>query len=181
MTSFTDYFLVAMPTVSEVNFRNSLIYVTNHDVANGAVGVIVNKPLNRTLHNAFRDLDIGKYNPKWSNNPLYWGGPLSSENGFVLHHSNKPNEQLFELTNNRNILNDIALGEHKDRLFVSVGYVAWSGYQLESEIKSNEWLVVKADSGLIFDVEASMRYSEALRVLGVSNPGSMYCGAEVIA
>src|SRR6185437_6766404 len=152
MTSLTDYFLVAMPTVTDYAFSGSVVYVTNHDVANGAVGVVVNKPLNRTLKNAF-----------------------------VLHHTGATDKRIYELTNNRSVLTDIAAGDQKDRLFISVGYVAWSDYQMENEIKRNDWVVVKADPGLIFDAPASVRYHEALNLLGIKNPGQVYCGGEVFA
>lgn len=181
MTSLTDYFLVAMPTVTDYAFSGSVVYVTNHDVANGAVGVVVNKPLNRTLKNAFIDLDISQYNQGWVDKPLYWGGPLAVENGFVLHHTGASDKRIYELTNNRSVLTDIAAGDQKDRLFISVGYIAWSDYQMENEIKRNDWLVVKANPGLIFDVEASCRYHEALGLLGIKNPGQVYCGGEVFA
>lgn len=181
MTSLTDYFLVAVPTCTDYVFSGSVVYVTNHDVANGAVGVIVNKPLNRTLKNAFRDFDISQYNPNWVDTPLHWGGPLAAQNGFVLHRTSAPEKHLFELTNNRNVLIDIAASDQKDKLFISVGYVAWADYQMEDEIKQNDWLVVKATPELIFDVEASVRYREALSLLGIKNPGQIYCGGEVFA
>lgn len=181
MISLTDSFLVAMPTINDSVFSGSLIYITNHDVANGAVGVIVNKPLNRTLKNAFKDLDISQYNPNWVDTPLYLGGPLAAQNGFVLHRTGKKDKQLFELTNNRTVLTDIAASDYKDKLFISVGYVAWSEYQMEDEIKQNDWLVVKGSSDLIFDVDASIRYHEALGLLGIRNPGYVYCGGEVFA
>ncbi|MCC2625293.1 MAG: hypothetical protein K0R14_1166 [Burkholderiales bacterium] len=181
MTSLTDYFLVAMPTVADYAFRGSVVYVTNHDVANGAVGVVVNKPLNRTLRDAFKDLDISEYNPLWADAPLYWGGPMSAQSGFVLHKTGEPDRHLYELTNNRNVLTDIAASDQKDNLFISVGYVGWADYQIENEIKHNNWLVVKADPGLIFDVDASVRYHEALGLLGIKNPGQLYCGGEVFA
>ncbi len=179
MTSLTDYFLVAMPTVADYSFRGSVVYVTNHDVANGAVGVVVNKPLNRTLKNAFKDFDISEYNQAWVNAPLYWGGPISADNGFVLHRTGGPDRHLLELTNSRSVLTDIAASDYKDDLFISVGYVGWSGYQIENEIKHNNWLVVKADPGLIFDVAAPVRYNEALSLLGIKNPGQLYCGGDV--
>lgn len=180
MISLTNHFLVAMPTVTDHVFSSSLIYVTHHDATNGAIGVIVNKPLNRTLKNAFKDLDISQYNPSWVDTPLYLGGPLASDNGFVLHCLGKSDEQTFELTNNRKILTDIAASNQKDKLFISVGYVAWAECQMENEIKQNDWLIVKANPDLIFDVEASNRYYEALRLLGIQSPSYVYCG-EVFA
>jgi putative transcriptional regulator len=181
MISLTDYFLVAMPSIADNVFSGSLIYVTNHSVAHGAVGVIVNKPLNRTLKNAFKDLDISQYNPNWVDNPLHLGGPLASGNGFVLNHTGRINDQLFELTNNRTVLTDIAASANRDKLFISIGYVAWSECQIEDEIRQNDWLVVKATPDLIFDVDASLRYHEALSLLGIKNPSYIYSGGEVFA
>lgn len=181
MTSLTDYFLVAMPSIKDRVFSGSVVYVTNHDVANGAVGVIVNKPLNRTLKNAFKDFDIGEYNPTWVDTPLHLGGPLAAQNGFVLHRTIKAEKQVFELTNSRSALSDIAASDDRDKLFISVGYAAWTDYQMEDEIKKNDWLVVKAIPDLIFDVEASMRYHEALSLLGIKNPAHVYSSGEVFA
>jgi len=177
----TNHFLVAMPTIRDEIFYGSVIYVTEHDVANGAVGVVINKPLGKTLKNAFKDLDLREFNPAWENSPLYLGGPISADNGFVLHRSCKNSEQLFELTNNRSVLGDIASSKYKDELFVSIGYTAWAGFQLEHEIMSNDWLVVKADPGLIFDVDPLNRYNEALRLLGVQDPSHLYYSSEVNA
>lgn len=175
MVKLTDYFLVAMPGVTDPVFSKSVVYVTEHDVANGAVGVIINKPLQKTLKDAFKNLDIGSYNLEWENSPLYLGGPLSSDNGFVLHRTGQTDEKLFELTNDRKVLDLIAASQYKDQLFVSVGYVAWADYQIENEIVANNWLIVKSDPELIFDVDAINRYDEALKLLGIKSPANLYC------
>ena len=183
MLNLTDHFLVAMPSPQNDMFAGSVVYVTEHSFESGAVGVIINKPLGKTLKNAFKDVDFSLYHPKWSDNSLFLGGPVSGDNGFVLHRTGNGRDRgrLFELTNDRNVLNKIAASEHKDNLFISVGYAAWGSLQIESEICRNSWLVVKGDQGLIFDVEPLHRYSEAMRLLGINNVSHLYVGGEVFA
>src|SRR3990167_7523744 len=81
MLDLTGCFLVAMPGLSDNVFGRSVVYVTKHTLEQGAVGVIINKPLDKKLKNAFKELDFDEYNPRWSENTLYLGGPVSSDNG----------------------------------------------------------------------------------------------------
>lgn len=183
MLNLTDHFLVAMPNLDDEIFKESVVYITSHSVTAGSVGVIVNKPLDKKLNNAFKGLDFSSYNPSWLNKPLYLGGPINSDNGFVLHRTGKSalDETLFELTNDRRILSEIANSNENNNLFVSVGYSLWSQKQLEDEIVKNDWLVVKANPELIYDVEPNLRYTEALKMLGVSNLSYLYANEVVFA
>ncbi len=177
----SNHFLVAMPSAQTDLFTNSVVYITEHSNVSGTVGVIINKPLGKTLKSAFQDIDLSEYNPKWGENPLYLGGPISSDNGFVLHRLIDTPGKLFELTNNKNVLDEIATSNFRDNLFVSAGYCSWSALQLENEIVNNHWLVVKADTSLIFDVDPLNRYIEALKLAGIRDISRLYCGGEVFA
>ncbi len=181
MLNLTNHFLVAMPMQNNDIFSGSVVYVTEHAKDSGAVGVIINKPLGKTLKNAFKDVDFAQYHPQWSENSLFLGGPVSSDNGFVLHRTVSDDDKLFELTNNRNVLSQIAASAYSNDLFVAVGYAAWTPLQIEDEISRNSWLVVKADVNLIFTVEPMNRYSEAMRLLGINNISQLYMGGEVFA
>lgn len=183
MLNLTDHFLVAMPNLHDDVFGGSVVYVASHSVYGGTVGVIVNKPLDKKLKNAFKGLNFADYHPKWSNNPLYLGGPVNSSNGFVLHRNidTLNDGTLFELTNDRSILHKIATSTNKDNLFISVGYASWMQAQIEREILRNDWLVVKANPELIYEVEASKRYTEALRLLGVNSNNYLYSGDAIFA
>ena len=109
------------------------------------------------------------------------GGPVSSDNGFVLHRRVSDDDKLFELTNNRNVLDEIAKSEYKNDLFVAVGYASWLPLQIENEISNNHWLVVKANIDLIFSVEPLERYDEAMRLLGVNSVSQLYFDGGVFA
>ena len=180
MIKLTNHFLVSTPIIRNNVFDTSVVYVTEHDVANGAVGVMINKPISKTFRHAFRGLDLGHYSHDWNDKTLYLGGPVCADNSFILRRSEKRDNQLFELTNNRNILEEMVNTGNHDDVFVSVGYTAWADYQMEHEILRNEWLVVQADPGLIFDVDPIDRYTEALRLLGVSNLGQIYCSSAAV-
>lgn len=181
MLNLTNHFLVAMPNQNNDMFSGSVVYVTEHAQNSGAVGVIINKPLGKTLKNAFKDVDFAQYHPTWSENSLYLGGPVSSDNGFVLHRTVADDDRLFELTNNRNVLSEIADSDYRNDLFVAVGYAAWTPMQIEAEISRNSWLVVKADVNLIFSVDPMNRYDEAMRLLGIKNVSQLYFGGDVFA
>lgn len=180
--NLTNHFLVAMPSFMNGNiFTASVVYITEHSSINGAVGVIVNKPLSQTLKNAFQDLDIELYNPNWVNYNLYLGGPMGNKHGYVLHRTVNSDGKLFDLTNNRNILVEIAASEFKNDLFVSVGYAVWNTFQIESEIKANNWLVLKVDHELIFSAEPINRYDVAMKMLGIDNVSRLYCCGDTFA
>ena len=180
MIKLTNHFLVATPIIRNNVFDTSVVYVTEHDVANGAVGVMINKPIGKSFRHVFRGFDLDHYGRDWSDKTLYLGGPVCADNSFVLRRSDKRDNQLFELTNNHSILEEASRAPSIDNIFVSVGYTAWADYQMEHEILRNEWLVVQADPGLIFDVNPMDRYREALRLLGVSNLGQIYCSSAAV-
>lgn len=180
MANLTNHFLVAMPDMHDQVFNGSVVYLTEHTLEGGAVGIIINKPLGRTIKNAFENIDVISFNPKWEHNLLYLGGPVNANNGFILHRIAQRNGKLFEITNNCNDLYDIAKGKYGDDILVAIGYSAWSTLQLELEIMSNSWLVVKAELGLIFEVDPVDRYNEAMRLLGIKSPASLHTGEIII-
>ncbi|MCX8515214.1 MAG: YqgE/AlgH family protein [Burkholderiales bacterium] len=179
--NLTNHYLIALPNKSNDMFSSSVVYITEHRNISGAIGVIINKPLGRTLKNAFKDVDFAQYNPSWSNNSLYLGGPVSNDNGFVLQPAITTDGKMFELTNNRNVLDKIANSNFKNNLFVAIGYASWMSEQLENEVINNSWLVLKAGQELIFDIAPHKRYNEALSLLGVKNLSHLYNSGKIIA
>jgi putative transcriptional regulator len=164
-------------------FAGSVIYLTEHS-ANGVIGVIVNKPISHSLDSAFKNVDIGLYNPEWIDSPLYFGGPVNPERGFVLHKNLMddygPNELI--LSNEINVLEEIAQSsKHNESIFMAVGYCTWMYMQLENEIRRNSWLVVGAEEELIFNTDPANRYSEALKMLGIGSLGHLYYSNNITA
>jgi putative transcriptional regulator len=45
--NFTGQLLVAHPSMLDPNFRRSVLFISSHDESEGAVGVIINRPLDK--------------------------------------------------------------------------------------------------------------------------------------
>lgn len=175
-----DHFLVAMPSLKDTLFGGSVVYVTEHSMHSGAVGVIINKPITVTLKSALKKFSLLNQGSNWWANHVYLGGPFCAEDGFLLRQNSTVSGNSFELTNDKRALVDMINGEERKDQFLSMGYAAWNGLRLEFEIRRNNWLVVKADHRLILEVDPINRYSEAIRLLGINNKAQLYNIGDVI-
>ncbi len=174
MINLSNYFLVSAPNAHEDVFMNSVVCVTEHGT-NGAVGVMVNKPIDSVINEAFLGMSFSKFKSEYKQKDLYFGGPVGMGKGFVLHNDNTQDGGGFLLTNGSNIFERIETGGCQNNWLVSVGYSAWDSGQLEAEIGGNQWLVVKAGPELIFDVEPRYSCNDALRLLGINDTSRLYC------
>jgi putative transcriptional regulator len=181
MMNLANHFLVAMPTLSGTLFAGSVIYVIDHGLYSGATGVIINKPFGHSLRQAFSKINV-TMTDSMGIDSLYIGGPIASDNGFVLKPKTKNLTDGFELTADKSVLVDIMCNriENAKELFVSVGYTAWDSWQLEYEIRRNDWLVVKGSPRLIFEVDPANRYQEAIKDLGISNAAYIHGAGNII-
>ncbi len=181
MQSFANHFLVAMPSLHNNEFAGALVYVSEHSASSGAVGVVVNRPVGRSLKNVFNNLDMESYNPSWINYPLFWGGPVSTDRGYVLHRCVSNVEHMLEISNDKDVLAEVAKSPFKNNLLMTVGYSSWDELQLEEEVRRNDWLIVKANLDLVFEIDPVNRHAEALKMLGIASVARLYAGGDVIA
>ncbi len=167
--NLSNHFLVSIPDKSK-NFNScDVIYISQHQELNGTIGVIINKPTGIILKKAFKDVNFENYNPKWGDNNLFYGGPVSTNYGFFLQpHIIHDNKSLYRLSNSKKALD--SMSNANSDLFVALGYFLWNREQLLNELYGN-WLVVKAVKDLIFDVDPNHRYNEALKLLGIKQSG----------
>jgi putative transcriptional regulator len=168
----THHFLIAMPSMVDPNFAKSLTYICEHN-DQGALGVVVNRPIDMTLGNLFEQIEIPLRDAACGRLPVYFGGPVQVDRGFVLHRppgewqsTLSINAQLG-LTTSRDILQAVAEGRGPERILVSLGYAGWAPGQLEQELTQNAWLTVGASLEVIFELPAEQRLSAAMRLLGV--------------
>ena len=180
MQSFANHFLVAMPSLHDNEFAATLVYVSEHGVNSAAIGVVVNRPVGRSLKNIFNNLDMGSYNPSWVDYPLFWGGPVSPDRGYVLHRCVSNVEHMLEISNDKDVLAEVAKSKFSNSLLMTVGYSSWNEMQLEEEVRRNDWLIVKANLELVFDIDPVYRHSEALKMLGISSVMNLYEGNDII-
>ena len=182
LLNLTNQFLVAMPGMSDPHFARSVVYICEHS-DKGALGLVVNKPAPVTLAELLEQLGLPLRNAAQSERPIYQGGPVQTERGFVLHEPMRaaelPADEAayastlivpggLEMTVSRDVLEAVALGGGPRRLMVLLGYASWEGGQLEAELSDNQWLTTPASPDIIFHTPAEQRYDQALGLLGLS-------------
>jgi putative transcriptional regulator len=170
--NLTSHFLIAMPAMSDPNFSRTLTFICEHN-ERGALGIVVNRPIDVTLASLFRQVEIAAPEPPVADQPVFYGGPVQFDHGFVLHRpvgawkSTLPVGEIG-LTTSRDILEAMSQGEGPRQHLVALGYAGWAPGQLEDEILKNGWLTVEANLDVIFDVPPEMRYEAAMHALGVN-------------
>ena len=172
-TYVSHHLLVAMPGLLDPVFSKAVIYVAEHSVK-GAMGLLINKPCELDLQSLLTKLDLKCDKSHTAHQPVYYGGPIQQDRGFVLHEpvgkwssSLKINNNLA-LTSSKDILEATALGVGPKKILVSLGYSGWGPGQLDSELAANSWLTVPLKNNhLLFDTPAEIRFAEAFKILGV--------------
>ena len=168
----THKFLIAMPAMADPNFSGAVVYICEH-TEKGALGLVINRPTELTLETLFDRIDLKLEIAPWKGAPVYFGGPVQTERGFVLHGPSKtysstlPITPEVSLTTSKDVLEAVAEGSGPDKMLVTLGYSGWGAGQLESEIAQNAWLTVTARPEIIFDTPADEKYNAALKLLGV--------------
>jgi len=172
MRSLQDHFLIAMPAMEDPNFNTTVTYLCKHD-AQGALGVIINRPSETTLGEVLAQLSLPTTDGVRTSQPVLRGGPVEPERGFVLHRSAKAYDATLDpggeikVTLSTDILAAVARGEGPEAMVVALGYAGWERGQLEAELLANAWLTVPADPALIFETSFEQRWSAAVGLLGV--------------
>jgi putative transcriptional regulator len=175
--NLTNQFLIAMPGMADETFAGAVVYLCEH-TDKGALGLVINKPIDIKLPKLFEKVELTLDRDDLADVPVYFGGPVQTERGFVLHervgedgaHYNSslsiPGGDL-EMTTSKDVLEALSNGAGPKKLLVTLGYSGWRAGQLEDEIGRNGWITVDAQPGIIFDTPVEQRYSKALSLLGI--------------
>jgi putative transcriptional regulator len=171
--NLTHHFLIAMPAMADPYFTRTLTYICEHN-DQGALGVVVNRPIDLTLRSLFDRLSMPIGDNSVGDSPIYFGGPVQTDRGFVLHEPTGSWQSTLKvrdavgLTTSKDILEAVGRGEGPRRLLVTLGYAGWSAGQLEHELGQNAWLSVEAQGDkILFDTPADERLPAALGLLGI--------------
>ncbi len=179
--NLTHHFLIAMPGMEDASFARSVVYLCEHS-ERGALGLIINKPTDINLKGLFDKVELSLGRADLTESPVFLGGPVQTERGFVLHESLHGKNDVveepayastmvipggLEMTTSKDVLEALATGAGPRRVLVTLGYSAWGEGQLESELAENSWLTVEADLAVIFDTPVEKRYDTALGLLGL--------------
>ena len=179
--NLTHHFLIAMPGLEDESFARSVVYLCEHS-ERGALGLIINKPTDITLKGLFDKVDLSLRREDLTKEPVFHGGPVQTERGFVLHEpmlmdKGETDESAYastmtipgglEMTTSKDVLEALSTGAGPRRVLITLGYSSWGEGQLESELAENAWLTVAADLSVIFDTPVPERYDRALSLLGL--------------
>ena len=173
--NLTNQFLIAMPGMADDSFAGAVIYLCEH-TEKGALGLVINKPTDITLKNLFERVELPLAASGLADQPVYFGGPVQTERGFVLHEALAEGQEPYNatmsvpgglsMTTSKDVLEALSNGAGPRRVLITLGYSGWGAGQLEDELGRNGWLSVDADADVIFDTPVAQRYTRALSLLG---------------
>ena len=172
ITSLANQFLIAMPGLGDPNFFRTVTLICEHG-AEGAMGIIINRPIDLTLGDVFQQLEIEGPNSLAARQFVHLGGPIQNNRGFVLHEplgaweSTLAVTETLGISTSRDILVAIARNEGPEHCLLALGYAGWGPGQLEQEIADNAWLSGPATSEVLFKIPPETRWSAAAHLLGV--------------
>lgn len=169
-----NQFLIAMPQLVDPYFANTVTYLWRHN-EEGALGIVINKPLQACIADIFDELDIecSVASEKFHQHQVLAGGPVERDKGFIIHDAGDQWESSIGVTDtisvctSKTILQDIASGAGPDNYIVALGCAGWEAGQLEREITDNAWLTAPANIDLLFSTDYSRKAEDAAAILGI--------------
>lgn len=168
-TNLTGRFLLAMPGMGDPRFERGVIYMLSHD-SEGAMGFIVNQPAEGlTLGEIAQNLPENVASTGLANLPVYVGGPVQNDSGFVLYsvEDDAAEELPVGLTQSMDILVEAAQGRGPRHMRLLLGYAGWGPGQIEGEIQANAWLICPADLDDVFTAQHDELYQKCAARLGI--------------
>ncbi len=171
-TNLSNQFLIAMPTLADPNFYRTVTYLCAHN-EEGAMGIVINRPMELNLGDILAQMDIGITVDPAREIPIFDGGPVQRERGFVIHRPAGEWDAMMSVgdelsvTTSRDILAAVAKGEGPEKTLIALGYAGWGAGQLEREIAQNAWLHGPADERVLFDTPHEQRWEAAAALVGV--------------
>ena len=171
--SLKHHFLIAMPHMDDPHFGHSVTYLLDHN-EQGAMGLIINKPNGLTLADVLSQLrPDDELSPLCQSLPIFSGGPVQTERGFVLHPQGHRYQATVDvnglsLSTSQDVLSAIAEGNGPDKYLITLGYAGWDAGQLEAELSDNAWLTCPADEHILFELPYDQRLNAAAASLGVN-------------
>ncbi len=178
--------LIASPQMRDTFFEKTVILLWHHD-DDGAVGVVVNRPLDQALPDVIvapEGVDLTPYRDA----KVAWGGPVDTATGTVVARRAMPEDEGWSIETHPSVASDAAptsrvigvtrsldqllsLIRAREPFILCLGYAGWGPGQLDDEVASGAWLWTDCDPGLVFDVPADERYDQALATLGLTQAG----------
>lgn len=171
-----------MPSLQDENFSHSVTLICHHD-DEGAMGIIINQPLQLSVNELFSDAELPTENLQLPADTIWHGGPVRQDHVFALHDASHEWDHTLQigddlrLTTSVDFLQALAKGEQIDHYLLALGYAGWASSQLEIEMSDNAWVYAAADKKLIFETAVEKRWQAAAGLAGIDlNKMSYYSG-----
>ena len=172
-TSLTGHFIIAMPSLNESYFDQSVTFICEHD-ENGAFGIVINHQTSITFEEIISEINITPDLPTTHHHNIFVGGPVQQDRGFILHKADQNKwastmkvTDNISLTTSGDILKAIANDRGPKENIITLGYAGWGPGQLEREFLQNAWLNCPADEKIIFNTPIEQRFQAAANIIGV--------------
>ncbi len=171
-TSLQHHFLIAMPSLADSFFYQSVVYICEHN-EEGAMGLIINRPTQVMLPELLGHLQIDNRSEIANKTPVLFGGPVEKAQGMVLHTPPANWKSSIEvaddtfITTSTDVLESIGTDTGPENLLIVLGYAGWGEGQLEQELAENSWLTVPANHDILFHTPADKRWHAAANILGI--------------
>ena len=139
--SYAGSLLVAHPNMLDPNFRRAVLLISAHTPDDGALGVILNRPLEKKVSDVVSEAPLNALDKV----PVFFGGPVGRDRLIFASLEWKTGEGLKL---NHDVDMDEAnkqIGKNPGSIRAFIGYAGWGAGQLEAEMKQNAWVIRKPD------------------------------------
>ncbi len=173
LRSLANHLLIAMPSLADPNFAQTVMLICEHSPEKGALGIVLNKPLPMKLGEVLAQMKLDVADERITEQAVLRGGPVHKDRGFVVHRpggswdSSHPVSEQIHVTTSRDVLAAMARGAGPQDAFIALGYAGWDAGQLEREMLDNAWLSMPVDEGIIFTLPFEQRWDAVWRQLGI--------------
>jgi len=139
--TYAGSLLVAHPNMLDPNFRRAVLFISAHTPDDGALGVILNRPLEKQVSEVVSEAPLNALDKV----PVFFGGPVGRDRLIFASLEWKTGEGLKL---NHNVDVDEAnnqIGKNPGSIRAFIGYAGWGAGQLEAEMRQNAWVIRKPD------------------------------------
>ena len=167
--------LVAGDNMGDPRFSETVVFMVRHDAAQGAMGLVVNRPvLSTSFFSLFERLRMDAPDDVSQGEiVVHYGGPVEPGQGFMLHSPDVLVEGSLAVTDSvamttrGEMLRRIARGDGPAKSLFVLGYAGWAPGQLEWEIQQGAWLVIPTEDALVFAEEPERTWERAVARRGL--------------
>ena len=170
-SSVKDHFLIATEKMKDDRFEKTVIIMLESD-ENGAWGIVINRRLGTMPIALLIDPSLNTSEEREKlykiNIPIFWGGPVDVKQIFILHTTEYQSDTTknygnISITQDYNILFDIAENKGPEKSLVIFGYSGWGDGQLEGEMERDHWILSDIDLNIIFNEESNTKWNKAYK------------------